>query len=109
MASYPTSVKSFTTKNTADTIQAAHVNDVQSEVTALETDLIAGLPVTRGGTGVATLAANGVLLGNGTGAVVVSSAGASGQVLTVNASGVPAFQDASGDSESAVIAASLFG
>lgn len=38
---YPTSVNSFTTKNTGDTIQPAHVNDLQTEVTAVETDLLA--------------------------------------------------------------------
>ena len=42
-ASYPTSAKSFTTKNTADTIQAAHINDLQAEVTALETGLVPGI------------------------------------------------------------------
>lgn len=42
MASYPTSVKAFTTKNTGDVIQAAHVNDLQDEVTAIETGITAG-------------------------------------------------------------------
>lgn len=36
MASFPDSVKTFTTKNTGDVIQAAHVNDLQDEVTAIE-------------------------------------------------------------------------
>lgn len=35
-ASFPTAVKSFTTKLTGDTIQAAHVNDMQDEITAIE-------------------------------------------------------------------------
>ena len=43
-ASYPTTSKSFTTKNTSDTIQADHVNDLQLEVTAVETDLVAAFP-----------------------------------------------------------------
>ena len=38
-ASYPGSVKSFTTKNNGDTIQNTHVNDLQDEVNAVETDL----------------------------------------------------------------------
>lgn len=42
-ASYPSSVKSFTTKATTDTIQAAHVNDLQDEVTAVENGLLNGL------------------------------------------------------------------
>lgn len=41
-ASYPGSVKVFTTKNTADTIQAAHINDLQDEVNAIEAGLING-------------------------------------------------------------------
>lgn len=39
-ASYPTSIKSFSTKLAADVIQAAHVNDLQLEVAAVETDLL---------------------------------------------------------------------
>lgn len=49
--------------------------------------------VANGGTGVGTLAAHGVLIGNGTGNVTVSSTGSSGQVLTSNgASADPTFQ-----------------
>ena len=69
-ASYPTSAKSFTTKNTSDTIQAAHVNDLQDEVTAIEGDLVAGLPVARGGTG-------------------QSASGTAGQALLSGGSGQP--------------------
>jgi hypothetical protein len=52
-ASYPTSAKTFTTKSDGpgNTILAAHINDLQLEVTAIETDLLAGLPIARGGTG----------------------------------------------------------
>ena len=51
------------------------------------------LAVARGGIGVGTLAAHGVLIGNGTGAVQVTSAGTAGQVLTSNgASADPTFQ-----------------
>jgi hypothetical protein len=39
-ASYPTSAKTFTTKATNDSIEASHVNDLQDEVTAVETALI---------------------------------------------------------------------
>jgi hypothetical protein len=39
-ASYPSSVKSFTTKvDFSDTVIAAHVNDLQDEVTAIESTL----------------------------------------------------------------------
>jgi hypothetical protein len=44
----------------------------------------ATLPVASGGTGAATLAANNVLLGNGTSAVQTVAPGASGNVLTSN-------------------------
>ena len=92
-ASYPTSAKSFTTKNTNDTIQGAHVNDLQLEVTAIETDLIAGLPAARGGTGLTAAGTSGNVL-TSDGSAWVSSAPA--------ATGTP-------DNESNVIAASLFG
>lgn len=42
-ASYPSSAKSFTTKLSGDTVQAAHVNDLQEEVRAVEVGLISGL------------------------------------------------------------------
>lgn len=38
-ASYPSSVKTFTTKNTNDVIQPSHVDDLQDEVVAVETVL----------------------------------------------------------------------
>jgi hypothetical protein len=42
MASYPTSVKTFTTKNPGDKIASADVNDLQSEVNAIEAGLLNG-------------------------------------------------------------------
>jgi len=63
-ASYPTSAKAFTTKNNGpgNTIDASHVNDLQAEVTAVEQDLIAGLPAVRGGTGNTTAGTLGQVL-----------------------------------------------
>lgn len=56
-------------------------------------DLGTPLAVADGGTGVATLADAGVVVGNGTGNVQVTGAGTSGQVLTSNGTGVdPTFQ-----------------
>lgn len=53
--------------------------------------------VANGGTGATTLGDAGVLIGNGTGAVQVTSAGTAGQVLTSNGAGVdPTFQAAAG-------------
>ena len=107
MASYPTAIKSFTTKATGNTIQAAHINDLQDEVTAIETDLIAGLPVARGGSGQTALTANRVLLGNGSSGVSVAGAGTAGQVFTSQGSSSPAFADQ--ESENMVLAAQVFG
>jgi hypothetical protein len=39
-ASYPTAIKSFTTKIAGDTVQPSHINDLQDEVSAIETQLI---------------------------------------------------------------------
>lgn len=49
--------------------------------------------VAQGGTGVGTLASNGVLYGNGTGAVQVTAQGGANTVLTANA-GAPSFSTA---------------
>lgn len=57
MATYPTSAKTFVTRAVGQTIQPAHVNDLQDEITALEQDLVGGLPIARGGTGQTTQAA----------------------------------------------------
>lgn len=39
-ASFPTSVKTFATRNAGDAIQPAHINDAQDEITAIETSLL---------------------------------------------------------------------
>lgn len=54
------------------------------------------LPVARGGLGVGSLTTNGVVLGQGTGAVTTASSSTEGHVLTINASGVPTFAHLSG-------------
>ena len=53
--------------------------------------------VEHGGTGASTFTDAGVLIGNGSSAIQVTSAGTAGQVLTSNGAGVdPTFQDAAG-------------
>jgi hypothetical protein len=42
-ATYPAGARSFTTKANGDTVQATHINDVQEEVTAVESALINGI------------------------------------------------------------------
>lgn len=67
-ASYPSSAKTFTTKSdgAGNTILAAHINDLQLEVTAVESDLIGGLPFARGGTGAtSSFAANRIPYSSG--------------------------------------------
>lgn len=61
-ASYPTAAKSFTNKSNGQAIDASHVTDLQAEVTAIEADLVAGLPVARGGTGLTAIGADGTTL-----------------------------------------------
>lgn len=62
--------------------------------TVTATHLSAALPVDQGGTGVETLSAHGVLVGNGTSAVAVTGTGTNGQILTSNGSGAdPTFQN----------------
>lgn len=59
-ATFPAAIKSFTTRISGDTVQPAHVNDIQDEVTAIETELLeawAAYTPTVGG---------GLTLGNGT-------------------------------------------
>jgi hypothetical protein len=40
---YPSGIASFANKNAGDTIQPAHVNDLQTEITAVESGLLTGL------------------------------------------------------------------
>jgi hypothetical protein len=54
------------------------------------------LAVSRGGTGASTLAANGVLLGNGTSAISATAVGTTGQVLVGNTGGAPTWATLSG-------------
>lgn len=67
-ASYPTAVKTFTTKNTNDVIQPAHINDPQDEIAALETELLttsgtAYTPTFSSSGGVAASLGNGTITG----------------------------------------------
>jgi hypothetical protein len=69
-ASYPTSTKTFTPKtDNVDIISAATTNEAYEEIIAIETDLRAGLPVARGGTGLTALGTVGqTLMSNGSAA-----------------------------------------
>jgi hypothetical protein len=73
------------------------VSGITNTAIAIDTSQITSgtLGVTRGGTGAATFTSNGILFGNGTGALQVTVAAGtsdqtwSAQLLTVNASGTP--------------------
>lgn len=43
MPSYPSSVKTFTTKVTGETLEASHINEPQDEIVAIESGLLTGL------------------------------------------------------------------
>src|SRR3990167_2607956 len=78
-ASYPGSVKTFTTRNAGDVIQPAHVNDLQDEVNAIESGLLNGTaPLNSSNSTVANLSVSG---GSTIGAVNVSS-GLTALILT---------------------------
>ena len=68
----------------------------------IEIGIINPLIVDKGGTGVATLALNGVLYGNNAGAVQATVAGSQYQVLRANAAGVPVFGSINLDQAAAV-------
>jgi len=80
---------------TIATQAANNVSITGGSVTGI-TDLV----VADGGTGASTFTDAGVLLGNGTGAIQVTTAGTAGQVLTSNGAGVdPTFQAVAASSE----------
>tara|TARA_R110000851_G_scaffold33200_2_gene88423 strand:+ start:502 stop:2847 length:2346 start_codon:yes stop_codon:yes gene_type:complete len=85
-----------TSASAARTALSAASSGANSDITSL-TGLTTDLSVAQGGTGAGTFTANGVLVGNGTGAVTATAVGTSGQVLTSNGAGsAPTFQTAAG-------------
>lgn len=91
--------KALSSTGTATTVLHGGAGAPSFSAVDLAADVTGIAPVPNGGTGVATLAAHGVVIGNGTGVVAVTGAGTSGQVFTSNgASADPTFQSASTDS-----------
>jgi len=89
-ASYPGAVKTFAVRNNGDTIQAAHIDDLQDEVTAIETGLLTGTaPISASNasfvhlnaSGDSTLASSTLKIGT-IPYIFPSSGGSTGQVLT---------------------------
>lgn len=75
-------VPAFASGATANRVLRTDGTSVSFAQVALTTDVTGTLPVANGGTGAVTLAANNVLLGNGTSAVQTVAPGASGNILT---------------------------
>lgn len=69
---------------------------VNVNITANSLSLSTALAVGSGGTGLSTVTSKGVLYGNTTGPLGVTSAGTNGQVLQANGSGYPVFADLDG-------------
>ena len=71
---------------------------VLQNITADTSILTSGiLGIGRGGTGASSFMLNGLIYGNGTGALQATSAGTGGQIVIANSSGVPTFVSLSGD------------
>jgi trimeric autotransporter adhesin len=83
------------------TALGAAASGANSDITSL-TGLTTDLTVAQGGTGAGTFTANGILYGNGTGAIAATAVGTATHVLTSNGAGVaPTFQAAGGGSVAA--------
>ncbi len=82
-----TSVDDFETKITATNPTADRTITLPDASGTLAFASVGALPVADGGTGQTTLAADGVLIGNGTGGITVTAAGNAGEVLTSNGAG----------------------
>lgn len=87
-ASYPTSVVSFSSKVNGETIEASTINTLQNEVVAIETDLEAGLPAVRGGTGQTLYTTGDLLYASSASALGKLTAAATGKVLVSNGASV---------------------
>jgi len=92
-----TSVDDFETKITATNPTADRTITLPDANGTVALVSVGALGVDAGGTGVTTLAANGLLVGDGTNSVNVTAAGNAGEVLTSNGAGSdPTFQSAGG-------------
>jgi hypothetical protein len=90
-------VKSSATANQVLLSDGASTTPTWGALPLNDTNAVTGtLAVGNGGTGATTFATDGVLFGNGTGALSATAAGATGQVLAGTTGGAPSFQTLSG-------------
>lgn len=82
----PTATDTLVGRATTDTLTNKTISGASNTITnvSLTTGITGTLPVANGGTGLAALTANNVLLGNGTSAPQFVAPGSSGNVLTSN-------------------------
>ncbi|HSX27440.1 MAG TPA: NosD domain-containing protein, partial [Patescibacteria group bacterium] len=92
----PTALRTITFPNASGTVAVSASGNIALDSFGNIT-FTGTLPVGNGGTGATSFTSNGVIYGNGAGALQVTSAGTPGQVLLANASGVPTFTTLSGD------------
>jgi hypothetical protein len=90
-----TAVFTASTTAAARTAIAAAASGANSDITSL-TGLTTPLSVPQGGTGAATLTANGVVLGNGASALGATAVGTTGQVLVGNTGAAPSWATLTG-------------
>jgi len=101
----PTSTDTLVGRATTDTLTNKSISGATNTFSNIPVSAIAtgtGLSVQSGGTGDTTLTVHGVLIGEGTSAVAVTSAPAQYQSLVGNASGDPSFQAISLNQSAAV-------
>lgn len=85
----PTSTDTIVGRATGDTLTNKVISGADNTLTVRlnQSDVTGTLPVSKGGTGAASLTANTVLIGNGTSAVTGVAPGASGNVLVSDGTG----------------------
>ncbi len=89
----PTTSDTMVGRVTTDTLQNKSISGSQNTFSNIPASAVSSgqLAVANGGTGLATVATNGILYGQGSSPLAVASAGSQYQTFQAGASGVPAF------------------
>jgi hypothetical protein len=91
----PTGARSIALPNASGTFAVSASGNIALSA-AGDITFTGQLPVSNGGTGINTLTANGILYGNGTSAVGITSAGTTGQCLVATTGSAPAWGSCAG-------------